>query len=49
MNNLCKNLLFGKAGKFKPYVIQYSLLDNMPTKMLLDEEHKSFYPNKAYE
>jgi|WetSurMetagenome_2_1015567.scaffolds.fasta_scaffold04201_9 hypothetical protein len=35
--------------KFQPYVIEFSLLDNMPTSRLLDEEHESFYPTKAYE
>lgn len=35
--------------KFQPLVIEYSLLDNMPTSRLLDEEHESFYPDKAYE
>jgi len=39
---------YGKE-KFKPLIIEYSLLDNMPISGLLDEKHKSFYPDKAYE
>jgi hypothetical protein len=35
--------------KFKPLVIKYSLLDNMPTDHLLDVSHINFYPKKAYE
>lgn len=35
--------------KFKPLIIKYSLLDNMPTDELLNPEHKSFYPPEAYQ
>lgn len=34
---------------FKPLVIEYSLLNNMPQEKLLDREHKGFYPDIAYE
>lgn len=35
--------------KFKPLIIEYSLLDNLATSQLLDKAHVSFYPLKAYE
>lgn len=35
--------------KFKPLIIQFSMLDNMSISELLDQEHKDFYPPKAYE
>ena len=34
--------------RFKPLIIEFSLLDNMPVEKLLDELHKDFYPEKAY-
>jgi hypothetical protein len=34
--------------KFKPLIIKYSLLDNLPFNELLDPEHKDLYPEKAY-
>ena len=42
---------YSKYGevKFKPLVIEYSLLDNMPVSALLDKDHKLWYPDKAYE
>lgn len=35
--------------KFKPLIIEYSLLDNMSISGLLDIEHKLLFPEKAYE
>lgn len=35
--------------KFKPLIIEYSMLDNMAISELLDNGHKDFYPEKAYE
>jgi len=40
--------IFGYEN-FKPLVIEYSLLDNMPIDKLLDKEHCQFYDKKAYE
>ena len=36
------------VDKFKPLIIEYSLLDNMPFEKLLDIKHKEFYPTIAY-
>ena len=35
--------------KFKPLIIEYSMLDNMAISELLDNGHKDLYPEKAYE
>ncbi|SDD20342.1 Putative phage abortive infection protein [Williamwhitmania taraxaci] len=35
--------------KFKPLIIEYSMLDNLASSELLDNEHREFYPEKAYE
>ena len=40
--------VYGKE-RFKPLIIEYSLLDNLAISVLLDKEHKNFYPSKAYE
>lgn len=34
--------------KFQPLIIEYSMLDNMPTNQLLNIKHKEFYPEEAY-
>lgn len=43
------NCLSEQGKDFKPLIIKYSLLDNMAIDLLLDDSHKSFYPDKAYE
>ena len=34
--------------RFKPLIIEFSLLDNMPINKLIDEKHIDFYPKEAY-
>jgi len=34
--------------RFKPLIIDYSMLDNMAKELLLDQKHLEFYPEKAY-
>lgn len=34
--------------KFKPYVIEYSLLKNMPFSLLFDQGHKELYPDTTF-
>lgn len=34
--------------KFRPLIIQYSILDNMSISGLLDKDHELFYPEQAY-
>lgn len=38
---------YGKV-KFKPFLIKYSMLDNLPLGELLDPQHKSLYDEQAY-
>jgi hypothetical protein len=35
--------------KFKPLIIEYSMLDNLSTSELLDIEHRELYPEKTYQ
>ncbi len=37
------------SDKFKPLIIEFSLLDNMPKSLLLEKSHESFYPQEAYD
>lgn len=34
--------------KFKPYIIQYSFLKNIPKNLIADKSHIKLYPEKAY-
>jgi hypothetical protein len=37
------------SEKFKPLIEEFSLLKNLPTKLLLDETHKDLYASNAYD